>query len=132
MPSSTMHTKRVGSVRAEARRVSPVGLDRGVEAYFSALDREALMDAEQERSAAERILRLRCEYWNRLLGHPPFLDAMLSLVQQTLTARGRKARSMSEMLRAARVLRGRPKQIERVHAEAVRAAFAEELAELDP
>ena len=132
MPSTTMHGRGGGRGRAEERGVSPEGLDQGVEAYFTDLDRETLMDAEQERAAAERILRLRREYWARLLGYPPFLDAMLALVQEALAARGRKARSMGKMLRAAEVLRGRPRQSEREHAEAVRLAFAEELADLDP
>lgn len=132
MPSTTMQMKGASRARTEERGLSQASLDQGVEAYFSDLDREGLMDAEQERLAAERILRLRREYWNRLLGYPPFLDAMLSLVQEALAARGRKARAMPRMLRAAEVLRGRPRQDERVRAEAVQAAFAEELADLDP
>jgi RNA polymerase primary sigma factor len=132
MPSTTMQTKSAGRARGDERGFSSEGLDHGVEAYFSDLDRETLMDAEQERVAAERILRLRREYWNRLLGYPPFLDAMLSLVQEALAARGRKPRTMAKMLRAAEVMRGRPRQDERARAEAVQLAFAEELADLDP
>jgi RNA polymerase primary sigma factor len=132
MPSTTMHSRHGGRARAEERGASPARLEQGVGAYLTDLDREALMDAEQERAAAERILRLRREYWTRLLGYPPFLDAMLSLVQEALAARGRKAGSMAEMLRAAEVLRARPRQDERERAEAVRLAFAEELADLDP
>jgi len=131
MPSTTMNTKSAGRARAEERGASP-DLDHGVEAYFSDLDRETLMNAEHERQAAERILRLRREYWNRLLGYPPFLDAMLSLVQEALAARGRKSKWLTKMLRAAEVLRGRPRQDERVRAETVQSAFAEELADLDP
>jgi RNA polymerase primary sigma factor len=132
MPSTTMHSKSGGRTRAEQRGSSTEGLDQGVEAYFTTLDRETLMDAEQERTAAERILRLRREYWSRLLGHTPFLAAMLSLVQEVLAARGLEARSMGKMLRAAEVLHGRPRQDERERAEAIRLAFAEELADLDP
>jgi RNA polymerase primary sigma factor len=128
MASRTMQTKSAGQARGDAWGGAP----DGQEAYFSELDREALMDAEHERGAAERILRLRCEYWNRLLGYPPFLDAMLSLVQQALAARGRNARTMAKMLQAAVVLRGRPRQDARVRAEATQAAFAQELADLDP
>jgi RNA polymerase primary sigma factor len=132
MPSTTMHTRGVSRARSEERGLSQASLDQGVEAYFSDLDREGLMDAEEERLAAERILRLRRDYWNRLLGYPPFLEAMLSLVQEALAGRNRKARSMARMQRAAEVLRGRPRQDERVRAEAVQAGFAEELADLDP
>jgi RNA polymerase primary sigma factor len=134
MPSTTMQTKTAstGRSRAEGASGDGHGLDPRVEAYFTDLDRETLMDAEQERLAAERILRLRREYWSRLLGYPPFLDAMLAMVQQALTARGRKAKTMSKMLRAAEVLRGRPRQDERARAEVAQAAFAEELADLDP
>jgi len=134
MPSTTMHIKSASAVRSRGEGASGdgQGLDQGVEAYFSDLDRETLMDAEQERHAAERILRLRREYWNRLLGYPPFLDAMLAMVQEALAARGRKAKGIAKMLRAAEVLRGRPRQDERARAEAMQAAFAEEMADLDP
>jgi len=125
MPSTTMHSKHEG-------RPGGLGLEPGMGSYFTDLDRESLMDAEEERAAAERILRLRCEHWARLLGYPPFLDAMLSLVQEALAARGREPRTMGKMLRAAAVLRGRPRQDERERAEAVRVAFGEELAALDP
>ena len=132
MGSTTIQSRGASRARGEERAVSSDALDQGVEAYFSDLDRETLMDAEQERLAAERILRLRREYWNRLLGYPPFLDAMLSLVQEALAARGRKSKLLPRMQRAAEVLHGRPRQDERVRAEAVQAAFAEELADLDP
>lgn len=132
MPSTQMHTRSTGRARGDSAVGDGLGLDQGVEAYFSDLDRETLMDAEQERMAAERILRLRREYWNRLLGYPPFIDAMLAMVEEALGARGRKAKTMAKMQRAAEVLRGRPRQDERVRAEAQQVAFAEELADLDP
>lgn len=131
MQSTTMQTKSASWVRGRERGSSE-GLDQGVEAYFSDLDRETLMDADQERMVAERILRLRREYWNRLLGYPPFLDAMLSMVKESLAARGRKARTMAKMLSTAEVLRGRPRQDQRARAAAMQAAFAEEMADLDP
>lgn len=123
---------RAGRERAKSRGSSPEGIDQAVEAYFSTLDRETLMDAEQERSAAERILRRRQDYWERLLSYPPFLEAMLDQVCNDLTGRGRKARSMSRMRDASEVLRGRPRQSERTEAEVARRIFAEEMADLDP
>jgi RNA polymerase primary sigma factor len=130
MPSTMMHGKSGITGRAQAG--AGLGLDSDVEAYFSDLDRESLMDAAQERLAAERILRLRREYWARLLGYPPFLDAMLATIEAALAAHGRKARAMAEMLRVAEALRGRPRQRERERADAAREALAQELADLDP
>jgi len=107
-------------------------VDPAVEAYFSCLDRETLMDAEHEREVAERILRLRCDYWERLLGYPPYLGAMLDQIQADLAAKGRRARGLPKMRRAAETLHGRPRQQQRQHAEVVRREFAEQLADLDP
>ncbi len=90
------------------------------------------MDAEQERVAAERILRLRGDYWHKLLDYPPYLEAMLKLVADELGQRGRRSKSMARMKRAAAVLHGRPRQQQRIHAESVRANFAAEMADLDP
>ena len=132
MITTTTRTEGAGHARGARRGSSFEGVDHEVEAYFSDLDRETLMDADEERRVAERILRLRREYWSRLLGHPPFLEAMLATVQQALAGRGRKAKTMAKMVRAAEVLRGRPRQSERARAEATQAAFAEELADLDP
>jgi len=106
--------------------------DPAVEAYFSCLDRESLMDAERERAVAERILRLRRDYWERLLGYPPYLSAMLDQIESDLGARSRKASSMQAMRSAAVTLHGRPRQKEREHAESVRREFAEQMADLDP
>ncbi|MCX4246176.1 sigma-70 family RNA polymerase sigma factor [Paraliomyxa miuraensis] len=118
-------------VRAERGSSSP-GFDGEVEAYFVDLDRETLMTADEERSAAERILRLRREYWGRLLGYPPFLDAMLRMIGASLAERGLEPKLLTRMQRAAEVLRKRPRQDERARAEAVRDALAQQLADLDP
>ena len=130
MPRMQTSNDRRG--RAESWGGPSEGVDQAVQAYFGCLDRESLMDAEQERAVAERILGLRQDYWERLLGYPPFLEAMLDQIEADLAARGRKARAMAKMRRASEVLRGRPRQPERERAEAVRRVFAEELADLDP
>ncbi len=129
--SSMMQTKSEARTTARTRDHSD-GSNLGMEAYFSDLEREGLMDAEQERIAAEQILRLRHEYWKRLLGYPPFLDAMLAMVQGELASRGRKAKTMAKMLTAAETFKGRPRRLERARAEAIAAAFAKEMADLDP
>ncbi|MCB9715761.1 MAG: RNA polymerase sigma factor RpoD/SigA [Myxococcales bacterium] len=114
------------------RGVAGEGFDSEIEPYFADLDRESLMDADQEREVAERILRLRGDYWERLLGYPPFLDAMLELVSGELRERGRESVTLARMVEASEVLKGRPRQDQRARAEAVRVAFAEEMADLDP
>ncbi|MEM9456435.1 MAG: RNA polymerase sigma factor RpoD/SigA [Myxococcota bacterium] len=118
--------------RGVTKGFGPDGIDHAVEAYFSNLDRESLMDADQERAVAERILRLRQDYWDKLLAYPPFLEAMLDQVQADLAERSRKARTMNKMRKASEVLRGRPRHKERTQAEAARRSFAEEMADLDP
>ncbi len=108
------------------------GTDPVTEAYFGRLDKESLLDAEQERRVAERILEARRDYWERLLGYPPFLSAMLDQIEQSLRARGRAAEGLGLMRQAAKVLHGRPRQAQRELAEATRREFAEQMAQLDP
>lgn len=133
MGSMTMRTESTGRRgRGSDRGFGGEGFDSEVEPYFADLDRESLMDADQERDVAERILRLRGEYWDKLLAYPPFLDAMLEQVRSDLAGRNRKSTKLPKMVQAAEVLRGRPRQDERARAEAARATFAAEMADLDP
>ncbi len=107
-------------------------LETGVEAYFGDLDRESLLGVEEEKRVAERILAKRGEYWRRLLGYAPYLEAMLAVIERELTERNRRARGLAKVREAAKTLRGRPRQSERERAEAIFRSFAAQLADLDP
>ncbi len=123
--TTTSRTASRGAERADRA-------DTDVEAYFSALDRESLMDVEQEREVARRIVRLRRDYWVQLLGYPPFIEAMLVVIGGALSERGKTVRSIDKATEAGRVLRGRPRREHKAKAEAVVEAFARQMAQLDP
>ncbi|MEM7159936.1 MAG: RNA polymerase sigma factor RpoD/SigA [Myxococcota bacterium] len=126
--TSQRQPKRRGADRSHAGPRS----DEGIELYFAELDQEQLMDAAQERQVAERIQRLRRDYWEKLLGYAPFIEAMLAVIGESLESNGRKAKTMKAMTKAAAVLRGRPRTQPRLAAESTRAKFADEMGELDP
>lgn len=120
------------STATRNRRTAGVMNDATMQSYFSDLDKEGLMSAEQERQLAETIVQRRADYWTRLLDYGPFLEPIVGVVKDALGNRDRMPKKMSKMIKAAEVLRGRPRQAERAKAEKVRAGFAAELAVLDP
>ncbi len=100
--------------------------------YFREMSELGVMTPEQELSAATRIARLRGEFWKALLSYPPFVDAIVALVETKLEAEDVPGAELRMMRKASRSLRDRETRTNKRDYDASAETLAAKLAEIDP
>ena len=75
--------------------------------YFREMSELDVMSAEEEHAAAIRISRLRAESWQLLLNYPPFVDAIVSVVEDKIDEETLPRALTKAMQKAGRSLRDR-------------------------
>jgi RNA polymerase primary sigma factor len=90
-----------------------------------------VMTAEEEIEIATTIARLRRELWTALLAYPPFIDAIVVLVETKISAEELAREPLAELRAASRALRDRETRAHRARFEAARTALVDTVAEAD-
>ena len=113
------------SVRAEPS-------DPELAAYLRGLEQAPLMGPAEEVEVGLRILRLRREYWIRLLDYPPFLVALAESTEQNLTRDKLAAVPLDDLRRVAHAYQTRRTAAGRAAIRRAVESVAEAMAEVDP
>ncbi len=87
--------------RPEGADNSPLGI------YFREMAAAQLMSPTEELSAAQEILRRREFYWRAILSYPPFVPAIIEVIDRTFHAPDRPQEAMDSMSASSRNLRDR-------------------------
>jgi RNA polymerase primary sigma factor len=75
--------------------------------YFREMAELDVMSAEQELEAATKIFNLRKDYWKAILAYPPFVDAIVALIEARVDADEVPATELRALRKASRSLRDR-------------------------
>jgi RNA polymerase primary sigma factor len=100
--------------------------------YFREMSDLEVMSPEEEMRAAVLIAKLRREYWRALLAYPPFVDAILALIESKHPAEELPAAAIEAVRQCSRRLRDRETRVHKDSFEVACSVLAEALAELDP
>ncbi|MBX7081035.1 MAG: sigma-70 family RNA polymerase sigma factor [Nannocystaceae bacterium] len=87
--------------RAEGADNSPLGI------YFREMAAAQLMSPTEELNAAQEILRRREFYWRAILAYPPFVPAIIEVIDRTFHAPDRPQEAMDALSASSRNLRDR-------------------------
>ncbi|MCB9567657.1 MAG: sigma-70 family RNA polymerase sigma factor [Myxococcales bacterium] len=90
-----------------------------------------VMSPEEELAAAVRIAKLRCEYWRALLSYPPFIDAIVALIEEKSEADDVPTAELGAVRKTSRQLRDRETRQHKEVFEKACVALAERMADID-
>ncbi len=99
--------------------------------YFREMADLEVMSPDAELGAAVRIAKLRREYWKAILSYPPFIDALVALVEAKCPAEEMPTAALASVRHASRQLRDRETRSNKEAFDAACAALAEQIADVD-
>ncbi|MEZ4429722.1 MAG: hypothetical protein R3A51_18755 [Nannocystaceae bacterium] len=92
--------------------------------YFREMSSLEVLSPEKELALATRIFRLRQEFWKDLLSYPPFIDAIIALIESTIDSDDTPDNALSAMRETSRNLRDRETRANKDAFEEVRIKLA--------
>ncbi|MEM6295768.1 MAG: sigma-70 family RNA polymerase sigma factor [Myxococcota bacterium] len=75
--------------------------------YFREMAAVSVMTPQQEREAAGRILDARTQYWRALFSYPPFIPAIVGVINETFNEDDRPAELLESIQKTSRKYRDR-------------------------
>lgn len=99
--------------------------------YFREMSHLDIMTAEEEQAAATRIADLRSLLWQRLLAYPPFIDAIVALIEEMLEPEDVPIHELRAIRKSARAYRDRETRRNRDQFDHDHRLLAAKVAEVD-
>ncbi len=121
---------RKGAAR-EKRSESSDASGNFLSVYFRDMSELEVMSPEEELAAATRIANLRREHWRALLSYPPFIDAIVALIEAKIDADDVPGAELSLVRQTSRQLRDRDTRRNKEVFEAASAELTEKMLDLD-
>ena len=129
---STGRSNDAAPVRARrAKAEGDSDNDSTLGTYFREMSGLDVMTPEEELSAATHIAELRAELWRRLLAYPPFIDGIVTLIEEDEGAEGLPTARLRAIRKSARALRDRETRTNKDDFERDRAELATVMAVQD-
>jgi RNA polymerase primary sigma factor len=128
MPRNSQTPSRPTRPTSERRRSeSPLG------SYLGDVAKVDVLTPEQERSLSAEIAERRASGWKALLSYPPFVEAVVAVIEPALLAEGSEVprEELEQAARSSRAFRDRETKTNRDAFAAAQAALATRMAELD-
>ncbi len=90
-----------------------------------------VMTPEEELASAIRIVRAREEHWKALLSYPPFIDAIVAIIEDKIDAEDVPTAELKAVRKTSRQLRDRETKKHKLAFEAAKNVLAEKMRDLD-
>ncbi len=131
--SRTRPQKKAGKAATRATRSSESSDASGnfLSVYFRDMSELDVMTPDEELAAATRIANLRREHWKALLSYPPFIDAIVALIESKIDADDVPGAELTLVRQTSRQLRDRDTRKNQQIFEAAAAELAEKMLDLD-
>ncbi len=90
-----------------------------------------VMTPEEELASAIRIVRAREEHWKALLNYPPFIDAIVAVIETNIDAEDVPTSELKSIRKTSRQLRDRETKVHKQAFDAAKNVLAEKMRDLD-
>ncbi|MGB1276112.1 MAG: sigma-70 family RNA polymerase sigma factor, partial [Nannocystaceae bacterium] len=90
-----------------------------------------VMTPEEELASAVRIVRARQSHWEAILAYPPFIDAIVAVIEAKIDAEDVPTSELKQIRKTSRELRDRETKNHKQAFEAAKDALSEQMRDLD-